>query len=69
MRIAIEGTELESVNFEEILDILRNLTGVFRFLIQLYSNVMLCIVYILNSQWLVYIHTHIYTVGAKIKFT
>ena len=31
MRIEIEGPELESVNFEEILDILRSLTGVFRF--------------------------------------
>ena len=30
MRIAIEGPELESVDFEEILDILRSLTGVFR---------------------------------------
>ena len=27
----IEGPELESVNFEKILDILRSLTGVFRF--------------------------------------
>ena len=32
MRIAIEGPELESVNFKEILDILRSLTAdVFRF--------------------------------------
>ena len=42
MRIAIEGPELESVNFEEILDILRSL---FHSKIQLYSNVMFCIVY------------------------
>ena len=39
--------ELESVNFEEILDILRSLTGVFRFKIQLYSNVKYCV---LSSQ-------------------
>ena len=31
IRTAIEGPEFESVNFEEILDILRSLTGVFRF--------------------------------------
>ena len=30
MKIAIESPELESVNFEEILDILRSLTGIFR---------------------------------------
>ena len=30
MRNTIEGPELESVNFEEILDILGSLTGVFR---------------------------------------
>ena len=31
IRIVIEGPEFESVNFEEILDILRSLTDVFRF--------------------------------------
>ena len=31
IRIVIEGPELESVNFEEILDILRSLTDVFCF--------------------------------------
>ena len=31
IRIAIEGPEFESVNFEEILDILRSLTDIFRF--------------------------------------
>ena len=30
MRIAIEGPKLKSVNFEEILDILRSLMDVFR---------------------------------------
>ena len=31
IRIAIEGPEFESVNFEEILDILRSLTDIFHF--------------------------------------
>ena len=31
IRIAIEGPKLESVNFEEILDIVRSLTDVFHF--------------------------------------
>ena len=35
IRIEIEGSELESVNFEKILDILRSLTDLSRFKIQL----------------------------------